>query len=164
MKWCEWQQRDLVITALDSCFRVKTPQFMYTLNTPIRQCEDETFLLIWIQHSFWFYHLLVQTEAWWLFVVFICFMLFLCVNWNHFNSMSILQVTTVFATKLKSFTFVPLLKRLPAENRVWKKVLKASRPNKVRTTLETAQYGYCYVYHTVSLKNMRKNITVQGTG
>ncbi|XP_058651319.1 muscular LMNA-interacting protein isoform X2 [Onychostoma macrolepis] len=31
------------------------------------------------------------------------------------------KVTTVFATKLKSFTFVPLLKRLPAENRVWKK-------------------------------------------
>ncbi|RXN27316.1 muscular LMNA-interacting isoform X1 [Labeo rohita] len=31
------------------------------------------------------------------------------------------KVTTVFATKLKSFTFVPLLKRLPAENRIWKK-------------------------------------------
>ncbi|XP_073690375.1 uncharacterized protein mlip isoform X2 [Garra rufa] len=40
------------------------------------------------------------------------------------------KVTTVFATKLKSFTFVPLLKRLPAENRVWKKVLQTSRPNK----------------------------------
>ncbi|XP_050981279.1 muscular LMNA-interacting protein isoform X3 [Labeo rohita] len=40
------------------------------------------------------------------------------------------KVTTVFATKLKSFTFVPLLKRLPAENRIWKKVLQTSRPNK----------------------------------
>ncbi|KAK2896361.1 hypothetical protein Q8A67_010849 [Cirrhinus molitorella] len=40
------------------------------------------------------------------------------------------KVTTVFATKLKSFTFVPLLKRLPVENRVWKKVLQTSRPNK----------------------------------
>lgn len=124
--------------------------------------QSDNTRIIWIQHSFWFDHLLVQTEAWWLFAVFICFMLFLCVYWNHFNSMSILQVTTVFATKLKSFTFVPLLKR--SENRVWKKVLKASRPNKVRTTLETVQYGSCYVCHTVSLKNMRKTITVQGTG
>ncbi|XP_042592017.1 muscular LMNA-interacting protein isoform X2 [Cyprinus carpio] len=40
------------------------------------------------------------------------------------------KVTTVFATKLKSFTFVPLLKRLPVENRVWKKVLQGSRLNK----------------------------------
>ncbi|XP_026080518.1 muscular LMNA-interacting protein isoform X2 [Carassius auratus] len=40
------------------------------------------------------------------------------------------KVTTVFATKLKSFTFVPLLKRLPVENRAWKKVLQTSRPNK----------------------------------
>ncbi|ROL44269.1 Muscular LMNA-interacting protein [Anabarilius grahami] len=40
------------------------------------------------------------------------------------------EVTTVFATKLKSFTFVPLLKRLPVENRVWKKVLQTGRPNK----------------------------------
>ncbi|XP_051772841.1 muscular LMNA-interacting protein isoform X4 [Ctenopharyngodon idella] len=40
------------------------------------------------------------------------------------------KVTTVFATKLKSFTFVPLLKRLPVENRVWKKVLQTGRPNK----------------------------------
>ncbi|XP_016422448.1 uncharacterized protein YMR317W isoform X2 [Sinocyclocheilus rhinocerous] len=40
------------------------------------------------------------------------------------------KVTTVFATKLKSFTFVPLLKRLPVENKVWKKVLQARRPNK----------------------------------
>ncbi|XP_043090513.1 muscular LMNA-interacting protein isoform X3 [Puntigrus tetrazona] len=40
------------------------------------------------------------------------------------------KVTTVFATKLKSFTFVPLLKRLPAENRMWKKVLQASKPSK----------------------------------
>ncbi|XP_056116135.1 muscular LMNA-interacting protein isoform X2 [Rhinichthys klamathensis goyatoka] len=39
------------------------------------------------------------------------------------------KVTTVFATKLKSFTFVPLLKRLPVENRIWKKVLQAGRPN-----------------------------------
>ncbi len=83
-----------------------------------------------------------------------------CSYCNHLNSMSILQVTIVFATKLKSFNFVPLLKRLPADNRVWKKVLKASRPNKVRTTHEPAQYGSCYVCHTVSLKN----ITVQGTG
>lgn len=57
--------------------------------------------------------------------------------------MSVLQVTTVFATKLKSFTFVPLLKRLPVENRVWKKVLQTGRPNKVRNTLETARYGSC---------------------
>jgi len=42
-----------------------------------------------------------------------------------------LQVTTVFATKLKSFTFVPLLKRLPVENRIWKKVLQAGRANQV---------------------------------
>ncbi|XP_016310839.1 uncharacterized protein LOC107664706 isoform X2 [Sinocyclocheilus anshuiensis] len=40
------------------------------------------------------------------------------------------KVTTVFATKLKSFTFVPFLKRLPVENRVWKKVLQTSRPSK----------------------------------
>ncbi|XP_016112276.1 uncharacterized protein YMR317W isoform X5 [Sinocyclocheilus grahami] len=40
------------------------------------------------------------------------------------------KVTTVFATKLKSFTFVPLLKRLPVENKVWKKVLQARKPNK----------------------------------
>ncbi|KAK7140747.1 hypothetical protein R3I94_013125 [Phoxinus phoxinus] len=39
------------------------------------------------------------------------------------------KVTTVFATKLKSFTFMPLLKRLPVENRIWKKVLQAGRPN-----------------------------------
>lgn len=82
--------------------------------------------------------------------------------------MSILQVTTVFATKLKSFTIVPLLKRLPAENRVWKKVLNASRPNKVRTTHETAQYGSCYVVpvmpYCVPQKQERKNVTVQGTG
>lgn len=114
-----------------------------TLNAPIRQYEDETFLLIWIQHLFWFYHLLVQTEAWWLFVVFICSMLFLSVYWNYFNNMSVLQVTTVFATKLKSFTFVPLLKRLPVENRVWKKVLQTGRPNKVSNTLEMARYGSC---------------------
>ncbi|XP_056327357.1 muscular LMNA-interacting protein isoform X2 [Danio aesculapii] len=37
------------------------------------------------------------------------------------------KVTTVFATKLKSFTFVPFLKRLPAENRVWKKVFQTNR-------------------------------------
>ncbi|XP_051506847.1 muscular LMNA-interacting protein isoform X2 [Myxocyprinus asiaticus] len=45
------------------------------------------------------------------------------------------KVTTVFATKLKSFTFVPLLKRLPNENRVtvnWKKALQTSWPNKTR--------------------------------
>ncbi len=31
MKWCEWQQRDLVTTALDSCFRVKTyTVYVYT--------------------------------------------------------------------------------------------------------------------------------------
>ncbi|XP_051945644.1 muscular LMNA-interacting protein isoform X2 [Xyrauchen texanus] len=45
------------------------------------------------------------------------------------------KVTTVFATKLKSFTFVPLLKRLPNEHRVtvnWKKALQTSWPNKTR--------------------------------
>ncbi|XP_067278169.1 muscular LMNA-interacting protein isoform X2 [Pseudorasbora parva] len=40
------------------------------------------------------------------------------------------KVTTVFATKLKSFTFVPLLKRLPVENRVWKKIFQTGRPKK----------------------------------
>lgn len=41
------------------------------------------------------------------------------------------KVTTVFATKLKSFSFVPLLKRLPVENRAiptWTKVLQSSKP------------------------------------
>ncbi|XP_001341623.4 muscular LMNA-interacting protein isoform X6 [Danio rerio] len=37
------------------------------------------------------------------------------------------KVTTVFATKLKSFPFVPFLKRLPAENRVWRKVFQTNR-------------------------------------
>ncbi|XP_073728898.1 uncharacterized protein mlip isoform X2 [Misgurnus anguillicaudatus] len=40
------------------------------------------------------------------------------------------KVTTVFATKLKSFSFVPLLKRLPVENRViptWTKEPKISQ-------------------------------------
>lgn len=35
-----------------------------------------------------------------------------------------LQVSIVFATKLKSFTFLPVLKKLPTENRVksvWEK-------------------------------------------
>ncbi|XDV50953.1 hypothetical protein PO909_019917 [Leuciscus waleckii] len=54
-----------------------------------------------------------------------------------FNTLAVTkEVTTVFATKLKSFTFVPLLKRLPVENRIWKKVLQAGRPNQGRSQLK----------------------------
>lgn len=165
----EWLQNALVLMAVawfcnhSSWFVLQNEDtaVFVTLNAPIRQYEDETFLLIWIQHLFWFYHLLVQTEAWWLFVVFICSMLFLSVYWNYFNNMSVLQVTTVFATKLKSFTFVPLLKRLPVENRVWKKVLQTGRPNKV-ILLRWLGMVPVNVCHIVSLKKEETNMTLLG--
>lgn len=143
--WYKWH--DFIITALDLCFRIKTAVFFnvfVALNAPIRQYEDETFLLIWIQRLLCFYRLLVQTEASLMALLFSlaprCFPV--CTEITLIICL-FLQVTTVFATKLKSFTFVPLLKRLPVENRIWKKVLQAGRPNQVRNTLETAQYGFC---------------------
>ncbi|XP_056616000.1 muscular LMNA-interacting protein isoform X2 [Triplophysa dalaica] len=49
------------------------------------------------------------------------------------------KVTTVFATKVKSFSFLPHLKRMPFENKVtpnWKTSLQSSGANKCQTSRE----------------------------
>ncbi|TRY65238.1 hypothetical protein DNTS_014050 [Danionella cerebrum] len=65
-----------------------------------------------------------------------------------------MQVTTVFATKLRAFTFVPLLKRLPVENRVWKRVFQTNRAKETGDSEKSMEQEGVYKAEVIYIQDL----------